>query len=116
MIEKSNILCQIVDCRSPLSYICDDVIKICNEEGKHHILVLNKADFLSSNQFHEWRKYFESKGIKFFMWSNRNDKNDSEKFIENISNCLEGISLFFFCKFICLKSSEKNWELVTTFK
>lgn len=52
VIERSNLIIQIVDARNPLLFRCADLEKYVLEvEGnKRNLLLINKADFLTHNQ------------------------------------------------------------------
>lgn len=72
VIERSDIVVQILDCRNPLLYLCDDLIKYVNEafDGKKsNLILLNKADYLTSEQRRMWADYFKNRGIKFIFFS-----------------------------------------------
>lgn len=45
-IERSDVVIQIVDCRDPLFYRCEDIEEYAESLGKKVFLILNKADLL----------------------------------------------------------------------
>ena len=47
VIERSDIVCQIVDARNPEFFMCSDLIAYVNELNKKYFLIINKADFLN---------------------------------------------------------------------
>ncbi len=49
VVERCDVVVQIVDARDPLLYRCEDLEKYVKETGAHkaNVLVLNKADLLS---------------------------------------------------------------------
>lgn len=52
VIERSDVVVQIVDARNPLLFRCEDLeryVKEVNEE-KENLILVNKADFLSDEQ------------------------------------------------------------------
>jgi large subunit GTPase 1 len=71
VIDKSDVILQIVDARNPLLFHCDDLEKYVKEvdENKINVILINKSDFLSQWQRLTWLKHFESKGIKVIFWS-----------------------------------------------
>lgn len=72
VVERSDIVVQILDCRNPLLYLCDDLIKYVNEafEGKKtNLILLNKADFLTTEQRRFWYNYFKERGLKTIFFS-----------------------------------------------
>lgn len=82
VIERSDIVCQIVDGRNPLLYKCDDLevyVKETNPNKKFVVLV-NKADYLSENQRMCWAEYFEKRNVKVVFWSA----------LDELSNAKEG--------------------------
>ncbi|XP_076820375.1 large subunit GTPase 1 homolog [Clavelina lepadiformis] len=71
VIERSDVVVQIVDARDPLLFRCKDMetyVKEVSSEKKNVILV-NKADLLSPKQRETWRKYFEDLGVEVVFWS-----------------------------------------------
>lgn len=92
VIERSDIVVQILDCRNPLLYLCDDLIKYVHEEfggKKMNLLLLNKADFLTPEQRRMWANYFKERNIQvmFFsaLYENDNLKNTTSETSENES-------------------------------
>lgn len=72
VIERSDIVVQILDCRNPLLYLCEDLIKYVDEAfGGHKInmVLLNKADFLTAEQRTAWGLYFKRRNIKAIFFS-----------------------------------------------
>lgn len=55
----SDVVVQIVDGRSPLTFRCDDVAAYVNEvdASKKNLLLINKADMLTKNQRALWARY-----------------------------------------------------------
>ena len=62
VIERSDIIVQIVDARNPLLFRCRDLEKyVCETSGqKKNLILINKADFLSEKQREFWVDYFDS--------------------------------------------------------
>lgn len=72
VIERSDIIVQILDARNPLLYLCDDLIKYVQEGfygSKANMILLNKADYLTLEQRKLWCKYFKARGIKAIFFS-----------------------------------------------
>lgn len=72
VIERSDIVVQILDARNPLLYLCEDLMKYIREEfhgTKLNLILLNKADYLTVEQRRMWAKYFKGRGIKTIFFS-----------------------------------------------
>lgn len=72
VVERSDLVVQILDCRNPLMYLCEDLIKYVNEEfngKKMNLILLNKADYLTEKQRQMWFEYFRDRGIKSMFFS-----------------------------------------------
>ena len=61
VIERSNVIIQIIDARNPLFYISHDLYQYVTQElHKPMILLFNKSDYLSRQQRQIWKRYFTS--------------------------------------------------------
>ena len=71
VIERCDVVCQIVDARNPLLYKCDDLEAYVKETNpdKEFIVLVNKADYLTENQRLSWAEYFNQAKIKVIFWS-----------------------------------------------
>lgn len=71
VIEKSDVVVQIVDARNPLFFRCKDLELYVQEvdKDKQNILLLNKADFLTLEQRTMWAEYFDEQGLTALFWS-----------------------------------------------
>lgn len=75
VVERSDVVVQIVDSRNPMLFRCADlegyVGEIAERQGrsKRHILVINKADFLPRRARAAWAAYLDRRGIPFVFWS-----------------------------------------------
>ena len=75
VMEKSDLVVQIVDARNPLLFYCPDIdaytreLVVRMQKEKESLLIINKADFLSEKQRGEWAAYFRGKGIDFIFFS-----------------------------------------------
>nr|XP_045007009.1 large subunit GTPase 1 homolog [Jaculus jaculus] len=71
VIERSDIVVQIVDARNPLLFRCEDLECYVKEisTAKENIILINKADLLTAEQRSAWATYFEKEGVKVIFWS-----------------------------------------------
>ncbi|XP_043108859.1 large subunit GTPase 1 homolog [Puntigrus tetrazona] len=71
VIERSDVVVQIVDARNPLLFRCPDLEKYVKEVSVHKVnmLLLNKADLLTREQRRAWARYFQKEGIRAAFWS-----------------------------------------------
>jgi large subunit GTPase 1 len=71
VIERSDLVVQIVDARNPLLYRSEDLAAYVKEvDGKkENLLLVNKADMMSKEQRVAWAEYFVSAGINFKFFS-----------------------------------------------
>ena len=81
VIEKSDILLQIVDARNPYFFYSEDLEKYITEVGdkKEFILCINKADYLSEELIKHWNDYFKEKGVKHFFFSAKHEQEKLDK-------------------------------------
>lgn len=71
VVEKSDVVVQIVDSRNPLLYHSEDLEKYVKEvdPNKQNLLLLNKADYLNDDQRVAWADYFDRKNIHVAFFS-----------------------------------------------
>ncbi|KAM9582684.1 large subunit GTPase 1 homolog [Trichechus inunguis] len=71
VIERSDIVVQIVDARNPLLFRCEDLECYVKEldDHKENVLLINKADLLTAEQRSAWASYFEKEDVKVIFWS-----------------------------------------------
>uniref|UniRef100_A0A8C8S0W3 Large subunit GTPase 1 homolog n=1 Tax=Pelusios castaneus TaxID=367368 RepID=A0A8C8S0W3_9SAUR len=71
VIERSDVVVQIVDARNPLLFRCQDLERYVKEmsRDKENIILINKADLLSEEQRAAWAQFFERDGIRVVFWS-----------------------------------------------
>ncbi|XP_073434792.1 large subunit GTPase 1 homolog [Dendrobates tinctorius] len=71
VIERSDLVVQIVDGRNPLLFRCQDLERYVKEVNPHkeNIILINKADLLTEGQRQAWAAYFEKEGVKVVFWS-----------------------------------------------
>ncbi|XP_078522423.1 large subunit GTPase 1 homolog [Lissotriton helveticus] len=71
VIERSDVVVQIVDARNPLLFRCRDLECYVKEVSleKENMILINKADLLTREQRRAWARFFEQEGIKVVFWS-----------------------------------------------
>lgn len=70
VVERCDLVVQIVDARNPLIFRSTDLEKYVNEFGnKNNLLLVNKADLLSKNQRQKYADYFNAKNISYMFFS-----------------------------------------------
>ncbi|OCL12909.1 P-loop containing nucleoside triphosphate hydrolase protein, partial [Glonium stellatum] len=71
VIERSDLVVQIVDARNPLLFRSEDLEKYVKEVDprKNNLLLVNKADMMTLEQRTAWAEYFERAGINFRFFS-----------------------------------------------
>jgi large subunit GTPase 1 len=71
VLELSDVVVQIVDCRNPLFYRSEDLEKYTAEisSEKRMVLLLNKADYLSEQQRLEWSDFFTAQQLEHYFYS-----------------------------------------------
>lgn len=70
VVERSDLVVQIVDARNPLLYYCADLARYVEGDMRRgHMLVLNKADLLSSAMISRWEAYFAEQGVDVAFFS-----------------------------------------------
>lgn len=75
VMERSDLIVQIVDGRNPLMFYSPDLVTYAGElserfnQQKATLLVVNKADYLTVELREQWAKYFDSQGIDFAFFS-----------------------------------------------
>lgn len=118
VVERSDVVVQIVDGRNPLLFRCEDLENYVKEisGNKLNLILINKSDFLTKDQRQHWADYFSMQGIKVVFFSaelaskngttdisrkgedDDNDEDETEKFtnvetvrkrISNLQNAVE---------------------------
>lgn len=71
VVERSDVVVQIVDARNPLLFYCEDLEKYVKEisKDKINVVLVNKADFLSQSQRQYWADYFAAKNLRAVFFS-----------------------------------------------
>jgi large subunit GTPase 1 len=71
VIERSDLVVQIVDARHPLLFRSEDLEKYVKhvDPRKENLLLVNKADMLTLEQRQAWADYFEAASISYKFFS-----------------------------------------------
>ena len=71
VIERSDLVVQIVDARNPLLFRSEDLERYVKEvdSRKNNLLLVNKADMMTLSQRQAWADYFERANINFKFFS-----------------------------------------------
>lgn len=80
VVEKSDVVVQIVDARNPLLFRSEDLENYVQEvdPNKKNVLLLNKADFLNDSQRKCWAEYFDDLGMTVAFFSALDKEEDKE--------------------------------------
>lgn len=81
VIERSDLIVQIVDARDPLLYRSTDLESYVKEidERKRNLLLVNKADLMTLEQRRAWAAYFTQHDIRFSFFSAALAKAENER-------------------------------------
>ncbi|CRK36897.1 hypothetical protein BN1723_015142 [Verticillium longisporum] len=71
VIERSDLIVQIVDARNPLLFRSDDLDSYVKavDKRKENLLLINKADMMTVKQRKIWAKYLKETGIAYKFFS-----------------------------------------------
>ena len=71
VIERSDLIVQIVDARNPLLFRSEDLEKYVKDVDpqKRNLLLVNKADMMTDEQRNFWADYFQAQGINYKFFS-----------------------------------------------
>ncbi|XP_058831814.1 large subunit GTPase 1 homolog [Topomyia yanbarensis] len=71
VVERSDIVVQIVDARNPLLFRSDDLERYVKEvdERKMNMILINKSDFLNADQRKRWAEYFDEQNVRVAFFS-----------------------------------------------
>lgn len=71
VLERSDLVVQIVDARNPLLFRCEDLENYVKEVDpkKRNLLLVNKADMMTLEQRQAWADYFVAHNINFRFFS-----------------------------------------------
>ncbi|KAJ9603767.1 hypothetical protein H2200_011953 [Cladophialophora chaetospira] len=88
VIERSDLVVQIVDARNPLLFRSEDLEKYVKEvdSKKRNLLLVNKADMMTEEQRRAWADYFREQGInyKFFSAHLAREMNEGRDALEEL--------------------------------
>ncbi|KAK4946195.1 hypothetical protein LTR10_014707 [Elasticomyces elasticus] len=88
VIERSDLVVQIVDARNPLLFRSEDLEKYVKEvhPEKRNLLLVNKADMMTEEQRKVWAHYFQEQGInyKFFSAHLAKEMNEGRDALEEL--------------------------------
>lgn len=81
VIERSDLIVQIVDARDPLLFRSTDLESYVKEidQRKRNLLLVNKADLMTLEQRRSWSQYFKENDIRFSFFSAALAKAENEK-------------------------------------
>jgi large subunit GTPase 1 len=84
VLERSDILVQIVDARNPLFYRSEDLEDYAKtiDPNKMNLLIINKADYLSEVQRKTWAEALNKEKVDFVFFSAKASQEQLEKEIE----------------------------------
>ncbi|GKT16191.1 Large subunit GTPase 1 [Aduncisulcus paluster] len=89
VVERSDVIIQIVDARNPLLFFSNDLTRYVKEiayrqkQGKESLLIINKADLIPEFLRKLWAKYFLSIKLPFFYFSALKSLDEVQEAIEN---------------------------------
>eukprot|EP00892_Ulva_mutabilis_P007126 jgi/Ulvmu1/4786/UM020_0071.1 len=71
VLERSDVIVQVVDARDPLFYRSEDLEKYARsvQPHAHCLLLLNKADLLPNEVRTMWADYLDVRGVRYAFWS-----------------------------------------------
>ncbi|CAH8482249.1 unnamed protein product [Schistosoma rodhaini] len=71
VVERSDVVVQVVDARQPLLYYSSDLDGYVHEvdSNKTCVVLVNKSDFLTNKQRALWAEYFKTIGTNAIFWS-----------------------------------------------
>lgn len=87
VVERSDVIVQIVDARNPLLFRSEDLEKYVKEVSpdKMNMILVNKADFLNEEQRIIWANYFDKEGMKVAFFSATLATEENNKTLDSIS-------------------------------
>ena len=75
VVEKSDVVVQVVDARNPLLYQSDSLKDYVKEVGAHkiNVMLFNKADLLPKKVREAWGKYLDDLDVRCFFFAARTE-------------------------------------------
>uniref|UniRef100_A0A0A1XL09 Large subunit GTPase 1 homolog n=1 Tax=Zeugodacus cucurbitae TaxID=28588 RepID=A0A0A1XL09_ZEUCU len=88
VVERSDVIVQIVDARNPLLFRNVDLERYVKEVNpdKMNMILVNKSDMLTEKQRQHWAKYFDAEGIRTAFFSATLAAEDLKKIVEETSD------------------------------
>ncbi|XP_023298222.2 large subunit GTPase 1 homolog [Lucilia cuprina] len=85
VVERSDVVVQIVDARNPLLFRSEDLEKYVKEvnANKMNMILVNKSDLLTEKQRQYWAEYFDEQGIRTAFFSAALATEELKKAAEN---------------------------------
>lgn len=86
VLERSDLIVQIIDARNPLMFYCEDIHIYTKEisSNKENVVLFNKSDYLTDQQRKHWADYFDQKGITVLFFSALAETNDYKMQLKSI--------------------------------
>lgn len=87
VVERSDVIVQIVDARNPLLFRSEDLEKYVKEvsQNKMNMVLINKADFLTDEQRAIWASYFDKQNARVAFYSATLAAEENTKSLDAIS-------------------------------
>jgi len=87
VLERSDVVVQILDARNPLLFRCADVEDYVKEldPKKVNLLLVNKSDFLTEEQRQHWADYFNEEGVYAVFFSAKESSEALTSIVEKIN-------------------------------
>ncbi|EFX89969.1 hypothetical protein DAPPUDRAFT_309652 [Daphnia pulex] len=84
VIERSDVVVQIVDARNPMLFRCEDLERYVVETSKEkmNLILINKADFLSEKQRQHWAEYFDTVNLPVAFFSALEENQNNQLHVE----------------------------------
>lgn len=81
VVERSDLVVQIVDARNPLLFRSEDLVSYVTEvdSRKRNLLLINKSDLMTPEQRKSWADYFNDNGIQFAFFSAKSSLIEQEQ-------------------------------------
>uniref|UniRef100_A0A914I6Z7 Large subunit GTPase 1 homolog n=1 Tax=Globodera rostochiensis TaxID=31243 RepID=A0A914I6Z7_GLORO len=78
VVERSHLVVQVVDARNPLLFRSSDLEHFVKEVDpkKQCLLLVNKADLITTDQLRAWKGFFHDQGINAIFWSAKHVKEE----------------------------------------
>jgi len=117
VIERSDLVIQIVDSRHPLVFRSQDLEKYVKEVSqlKNNLVLINKADLLTEDQRLAWADYFSKENINFAFFSaiseeDSDDENEEEENEDENIRCSSKTDILTSDQLVDLFRSYKRFE------